>query len=122
MSRAWLMGDNPPVRTVLSDCPCYHTDPMAEAIALVTGANKGIGREISRQLANQGIFVLIGARDRERGEKAAADLRALGLQVDFIQIDVTSQPDVDGAAGEMARRKVCATSTGRSSLIFVRRM
>jgi NAD(P)-dependent dehydrogenase (short-subunit alcohol dehydrogenase family) len=42
---------------------------MAETIALVTGANKGIGREISRQLAAQGVFVLLGARDRERGEK-----------------------------------------------------
>ena len=43
----------------------------AEAIALVTGANKGLGKEISRQLAAQGVFVLLGARDRERGEKAS---------------------------------------------------
>jgi len=77
---------------------------MTEAIALVTGANKGIGREISRQLASQGIFVLMGARDRERGEKAAADLRAQGLPVEFIQIDVTSQADVDRAAAEVERR------------------
>jgi len=44
---------------------------MAETIALVTGANKGIGKEISRQLAAKGILVLMGARDRERGEAAA---------------------------------------------------
>ena len=68
---------------------------MAETIAFVTGANKGIGREISRQLAAKGILVLMGARDRERGEKAVADLRAEGLPVEFIQIDVTSQPSVD---------------------------
>src|ERR1700722_10214067 len=76
---------------------------MVEAIAFVTGANKGIGREISRQLAAKGMFVLMGARDRERGEKAAAELRAQGLPVEFIQIDVTSQPSVDQAAAEVER-------------------
>jgi len=77
---------------------------MAETIALVTGANKGIGKEISRQLAAKGIFVLMGARDRERGEAAVADLRAQGLAVEFIQIDVTSQPSVDLAAAEVESR------------------
>lgn len=77
---------------------------MTETIALVTGANKGIGKEISRQLAAKGILVLIGARDRERGEKAAAELRARNLPVEFIQIDVTSQPSVDKAAAEVERR------------------
>src|SRR5689334_20517835 len=77
---------------------------MAETIALVTGANKGIGREISRQLASKGILVLMGARDRERGEKAVADLRGDHLPVEFIQIDVTSQPSVDQAAAEVQRR------------------
>src|ERR1700719_1673465 len=77
---------------------------MAETIALVTGANKGIGREISRQLAATGISVMLGARDRERGEKAAAELRAQGLPVEFIQIEVTSQPSVDQAAAEVERR------------------
>jgi NAD(P)-dependent dehydrogenase (short-subunit alcohol dehydrogenase family) len=77
---------------------------MAETIAFVTGANKGIGREISRQLAATGIFVLIGARDRERGENAVAELRAQGLPAEFIHIDVTSQPSVDQAAAEVERR------------------
>jgi NAD(P)-dependent dehydrogenase (short-subunit alcohol dehydrogenase family) len=78
--------------------------PVAETIALVTGANKGIGREISRQLAAKGILVLMGCRDRERGEKAVADLRAQGLPVEFIQIDVISQPSVDQATAEIERR------------------
>jgi NAD(P)-dependent dehydrogenase (short-subunit alcohol dehydrogenase family) len=76
---------------------------MADTIALVTGANKGIGREISRQLAAKGILVLMGARDRERGEKSVADLRAEGLPVVYMQIDVTSQPSVDHAAAEVER-------------------
>ncbi len=77
---------------------------MAETIALVTGANKGIGREISRQLAAKSILVLMGARDRERGEKAVAELRAEGLPVEFIAIDVTSQESVDRASAEIERR------------------
>jgi len=78
--------------------------PMTETIAFVTGANKGIGREISRQLAAKGILVLMGARDRQLGEKAVADLRTQGLPVEFIQIDVTSQPSVDQAAAEWMKK------------------
>ncbi len=77
---------------------------MADSIAFVTGANKGIGREISRQLAAKGVQVLMGARDRERGEEAVAGFRAQGLPVEFIPIDVTSQPSVEGAAAELERR------------------
>ena len=56
---------------------------MADTIALVTGANKGIGREISRQLSAKGVLVLMGARDRGRGKSAAAELCAQGLTVEF---------------------------------------
>lgn len=77
---------------------------MAETIALVTGANKGIGREISRQLAARQILVLLGARDRERGGKATADLKAEKLNVEFLQMDVTSQESVGDAAAEIERR------------------
>jgi NAD(P)-dependent dehydrogenase (short-subunit alcohol dehydrogenase family) len=77
---------------------------MAEMIALVTGANKGIGREISRQLAAKGVFVLMGARDRERGERAVAEFRSQGLPVEMIQIDVTSDASVAEAAKEIERR------------------
>jgi NAD(P)-dependent dehydrogenase (short-subunit alcohol dehydrogenase family) len=77
---------------------------MAETIALVTGANKGIGREISRQLACKGILVLMGARDRSRGENAAAELRSEGLATEFVHLDVTSQTSVSAAASEVERR------------------
>ena len=73
-------------------------------IALVTGANIGIGKEISRQLSTEGVLVLMGARDSERREKAVAELRAHGLPVEFIHIDVTSQQTVDRAAAEVERR------------------
>ncbi len=73
-------------------------------IALVTGANKGIGKEISRQLASKGVHVLMGSRDTQRGDEAAASLRSLGLPVEFLQIDVTSQRSVDSAAAEVEQR------------------
>lgn len=73
-------------------------------IALVTGANKGIGHEISRQLASKGVHVLMGARDATRGETAATGLRALGLSAEYILIDVTSQQSVDAAAALIETR------------------
>jgi len=77
---------------------------MADTIALVTGANKGIGKEISRQLSAKGVLVLMAARDRERGESAVAELSAQGLPVEFTEMDVTSQGSVDKAAAEVERR------------------
>jgi NAD(P)-dependent dehydrogenase (short-subunit alcohol dehydrogenase family) len=58
------------------------------SIALVTGANKGIGLETVKQLAEQGVTVLLGARDLAKGEAAAAPLKAAGLNVHAVQIDV----------------------------------
>ncbi|MFM8438785.1 MAG: SDR family NAD(P)-dependent oxidoreductase, partial [Candidatus Kapaibacterium sp.] len=57
-------------------------------IALVTGANKGIGLETARQLAQRGMKVLLGARDVQRGMDAAARLRGEGLDVEFIELDM----------------------------------
>ena len=67
-------------------------------VALVTGANKGIGLEIARQLAQQGNTVLIGARDAQRGEEAARTLQNEGLDARFVQVDVTDQSSIDAAA------------------------
>lgn len=62
-------------------------------VALVTGANKGLGLETSRQLAAQGITVLLGARDLARGEAAAKALQADGLDVRAVTIDVDNRAD-----------------------------
>lgn len=67
-------------------------------IALITGANKGIGLEIARQLARLGHTALIGARDLQRGETAAKTLQEEGLDAAFLQIDVTDQGTIDSAA------------------------
>jgi NAD(P)-dependent dehydrogenase (short-subunit alcohol dehydrogenase family) len=59
-------------------------------VALVTGGNKGIGLETARQLAAKGFTVLLGARDKEKGEVAAAALRNEGLDVHAVKIDVAN--------------------------------
>jgi NAD(P)-dependent dehydrogenase (short-subunit alcohol dehydrogenase family) len=67
-------------------------------IALVTGANKGLGREVARQLAEQGLKVLIGSRNSASGEATAEELRKEGHEAYALQIDVTSEPSVEAAA------------------------
>ncbi len=57
-------------------------------IALVTGANRGIGFETARQLGKQGIKVLMAARDEEKGKEAAESLKSEDLDVEFIHLDV----------------------------------
>lgn len=71
---------------------------VTDKIALITGANKGIGLEIARQLGTQGITVLIGARDENRGGEAAQKLQAENINARAVQLDVTNQDSIDAAA------------------------
>lgn len=74
-------------------------------VVLITGANKGIGLEVARQLAGREKRVLLGSRDKSRGQAAVDLLRAEGLkEVELIVIDVTSQESIDKAAAEIAER------------------
>jgi carbonyl reductase 1 len=57
-------------------------------IAVVTGGNRGIGLEINRQLGRRGLHVALTSRDRAKGEAAAAELRAEGLSVQHLELDV----------------------------------
>ena len=72
-------------------------------IALVSGANKGLGFEISRQLAEKGIRVLMAARDKQRGEKAVTELAKQGLEVVFCEMDVTDPDSVKKALGFVSK-------------------
>ena len=74
------------------------TSNLSGKVALVTGANKGIGLEIARQLAQQGATVLIGARDEQRGQEAAQTLQNEGLDGRFLLLNVTDQTTIDTAA------------------------
>jgi NAD(P)-dependent dehydrogenase (short-subunit alcohol dehydrogenase family) len=77
---------------------------MDKKIALVTGANRGIGREVCRQLAGLGLRVILTARDPEQGEAAARLMQRNGLDVAFCPLDVTDPAAVDAAQGFVERQ------------------
>jgi NAD(P)-dependent dehydrogenase (short-subunit alcohol dehydrogenase family) len=65
-----------------------------QKVAFITGANRGIGLETARGLGKQGITVLLGARDKAKGEAAAAQLRKEGVaNVEAVQFDVANYDD-----------------------------
>jgi len=75
-----------------------------QKMALITGANKGIGRAAAEQLAALGMTVLIGARDPRRGEEAAAALRAAGGDAHAVTLDVTDPATARAAAKQVEER------------------
>jgi NAD(P)-dependent dehydrogenase (short-subunit alcohol dehydrogenase family) len=72
-----------------------------QRVALVTGANRGIGREIVHQLATHGLIVLLGARDAVAGEVAASELAAAGLPVRACPLDITDPRQVERVADHL---------------------
>jgi NAD(P)-dependent dehydrogenase (short-subunit alcohol dehydrogenase family) len=67
-------------------------------VALITGANKGIGFETARQLGQQGIKILVGARSEERGKEAEAKLKGEGIDAEYIHLDLGDEKTHDSAA------------------------
>jgi NAD(P)-dependent dehydrogenase (short-subunit alcohol dehydrogenase family) len=72
-----------------------------DRIALVTGANKGIGFELARDLGREGNRILIGARDRDRGQTAVANLRSEGFAARYVRIDLTDLATISSAATDI---------------------
>ena len=72
-----------------------------QPVALVTGANKGIGLQIAKDLVAHGLTVLVGSRNLETGETAA---RSIGADAHALQLDVTDQASI-AAAAERIRRE-----------------
>jgi NAD(P)-dependent dehydrogenase (short-subunit alcohol dehydrogenase family) len=84
-------------------------------IALVTGANKGIGRQVARQLAQAGVTVLAGSRDVARGKRTVDDLRDEGLDVRLLQLDVTDDSSIAAAAARVPTLDILVNNAGISS-------
>jgi NAD(P)-dependent dehydrogenase (short-subunit alcohol dehydrogenase family) len=76
----------------------------AKKIALITGANKGLGFEMARQLGQAGVTVVLAARDAQKGEAAAAKLRGEGLDVQFLKLDVTDKADHAAASAFLEKK------------------
>ncbi len=72
-------------------------------VTVVTGANRGIGLEVVRQLAQQGIQVILGSRDVEKGNAAARPLTREGLAVFPYQLDVSDQHSIDRLHTDITR-------------------
>lgn len=85
-------------------------------IALITGANKGIGLETARQLGRQDITVLLGARDLGKGQQAADELRKDGIAAQAIELDVSDPASVRRAAqkveNEFGRLDILVNNAG----------
>jgi NAD(P)-dependent dehydrogenase (short-subunit alcohol dehydrogenase family) len=85
-------------------------------IALITGANKGIGFATARALGSLGMTVLVGARDEGRGQAAAKELAGEGLDARFVRLDVTDpatiQAAVDLVAAEFGQLDILVNNAG----------
>lgn len=82
---------------------------MNDRTALVTGANKGIGKHLARLLAAEGLTVYVGARDPERGQRAVEEI---GAGARLLVLDVTVPDDIARAAAEVDRLDVLVNNAG----------
>jgi NAD(P)-dependent dehydrogenase (short-subunit alcohol dehydrogenase family) len=82
---------------------------MSNSIALVTGANKGIGKEIARQLADRGLTVYVGSRDAGRGQQAVAEI---GGDTRLLVLDVTDGQSIAAAAEQVPSLDILVNNAG----------
>lgn len=92
-------------RSVSGNTKSVRGELMTEQrIALVTGANAGIGRHVAEQLAERGVKVLLGARDAQRGRTVVDELSARSLPVELLLLDVTDAASI-AAAADLVRER-----------------
>jgi NAD(P)-dependent dehydrogenase (short-subunit alcohol dehydrogenase family) len=89
---------------------------QAKKVALITGANKGIGFEVARQIARAGWTVLVGARNEELGKQAAEKLKGEGLDAHFVHVDLdaheTAAIAAEGIDGQFGKLDVLINNAG----------
>ncbi|MFB9660682.1 SDR family oxidoreductase [Glycomyces mayteni] len=85
---------------------------MEQRTALVTGANKGIGYEIAKGLAQKGVKVWAAARSEERGMEAVERLRGEGAEADFLQLDVTDEGSIAKAVAQVQSLDILVNNAG----------
>lgn len=73
-------------------------------IALITGANRGLGLEAARQLAQQGFTIILGSRDLAKGKAAAQSLHNEGFDAHAVQLEISDEQSVQNAAREVEER------------------
>jgi NAD(P)-dependent dehydrogenase (short-subunit alcohol dehydrogenase family) len=80
--------------------------------ALITGANKGIGLEIARELGRNGCEILLGVRDEGRGAQAAENLKKDGLAANIVKIDLNDSGTLRAAAGQAGTLDILVNNAG----------
>jgi NAD(P)-dependent dehydrogenase (short-subunit alcohol dehydrogenase family) len=75
-----------------------------KTVALITGANRGLGLEIARQLGKKGLVVVLGSRDPEKGKAAADTLRKEGIDAHAVALDVANPTDVGNLPGYLEKQ------------------
>ena len=83
-------------------------------IALITGANKGIGLETARQLGKEGITVLVGARDEKKSNGATEELRKEGIDAYGLVIDVDNSDSIQKAVASVEHDRERSHSASRA--------
>jgi NAD(P)-dependent dehydrogenase (short-subunit alcohol dehydrogenase family) len=95
---------------------------ITKKIALITGANKGLGFEMARQLGQAGVTVIVAARDAAKGQAAVEKLKSHGLDVEALKLDVTKKEDytpaVDYIANKYGRLDILINNAGVSNEDF----
>ena len=86
-------------------------DGVDNLVALITGANKGIGKEIARQLADAGFTVYVGSRDAARGERA---VKGIGGDTRLLVLDVTDDASIAAAAHQVGTLDILVNNAGIS--------
>ena len=93
----------------IDSLPAEIRPPEANTVALVTGANGGIGFAIARQLLERGVTVWIGARGLGKGKRAATEL---GPGAQAVQLDVTDEASVAAAVGQVGELDILVNNAG----------
>lgn len=77
---------------------------MTKGTVLVTGANRGLGKEVAAQMGAAGYRVILGIRDAENGRETEAAMRDVGLDAHFVQLDTGSAESISTAAADIVSR------------------
>jgi NAD(P)-dependent dehydrogenase (short-subunit alcohol dehydrogenase family) len=79
---------------------------ISQKTVLVTGANRGIGLEVCRQLGKLGYHIFLSARNSDKGSNAVAKLKSKNVNAEFIQMDVADENSVKNAANEFGKKSM----------------